>query len=102
MSTTYAIGNIQHSLQALKEVIPPEKWSETPLPVIAAPGWWLDEVRKDMGLADGTIAEIHGCAVTQVDALTEPKLIDHDGKTYSILPQWQRAKAEDTEGGEAA
>jgi hypothetical protein len=102
MSTTYAIGNIQHSLQALKEMIPPEKWSETPLPVIAAPGWWLDEVRKDMGLAGGTIAEIHGCAVTQVDALTEPKLIDHDGKTYSILPQWQRAKAEDTEGGEAA
>jgi long-chain acyl-CoA synthetase len=59
-------------------------------------------VRKDMGLADGTIAEIHGCAVTQVDALTEPKLIDWNGKTYSILPQWQRAKAEDTEGGEAA
>jgi hypothetical protein len=101
MSTTYAIGNIQHSLQALKEMIPPEKWSETPLPVIAAPGWWLDEVRKDMSLADGTIAEIHGCAVTQVDALTEPKLIDWNGKTYSILPQWQRAKAEDTEGGEA-
>ena len=102
MSTTYSIGNIQHSLQALKEMIPPEKWSETPLPVIAAPGWGLDEVRKHMGLADGTIAEIHGCAVTQVDALTEPKLIDWNGKTYSILPQWQRAKAEDTEGGEAA
>jgi hypothetical protein len=99
MSTTHAIANVQHSLMTLKEMIPPEKWSETPLPVIAAPAWWLDEVRKDMGLADGTIAEIHGCAVTQVDALTEPKLIDHDGKTYSILPQWQRAKAEDTEGG---
>lgn len=101
MSTTYAIANVQHSLMALKEMIPPEKWSETPLPVIAAPSWWLDEVRKDMSLADGTIAEIHGCAVICNDVLTEPKLIDHDGKIYSILPQWQRAKAADTEGGES-
>ena len=28
-------------------------------------------------------------------------LIDHDGKRYPILPKWQRAKAADTEGGEA-
>jgi hypothetical protein len=32
---------------------------------------------------------------------TEPWLVDHDGKMYPILPKWQRAKAADTEGGEA-
>jgi len=45
--------------------------------------------------------EIHGCAVIRNDEVTEPWLIDHDGKRYPILPKWQRAKPADTEGGEA-
>lgn len=103
MSTVFAIGNVQHALQALKELIAPEKWSETPLPVIAAPGWWLEEVRKEMNVEEGfEPGEIHGCHVTRMDELDEPMLIDHDGKFYSVLPQWQRAsKAAHAEGGEA-
>lgn len=102
MSTTYAIANVQHSLQALKELIPPEKWSETLLPIIAAPGWWMEELRKEMGVEEGFEPEsIHGCSVMRNDEVTEPWLVDHDGKMYPILPKWQRAKAADTEGGEA-
>lgn len=102
MSTVFAIANVQHALQALKEQISPEKWSETPLPVIAAPGWWMEEVRKELGGEPGLeVAEIHGCAVTRKDEINEPWLIDHDGKMYAILPQWSRAKALDTEGGAA-
>ena len=93
MSAIYAIANVQHALQALKEKIEPHKWGETPLPVIAAPGWWLEEVRKELGVDRGfEPSEIHGCHVTRVDTLTEPMLLDHDGKMYAILPQWMRAK----------
>lgn len=99
----YTIGNVQHALQALKEQIAPEKWSETPLPVIAAPGWWLEEVRKEMNVEAGFEPDsIHGCHVTRNDDITEPLLVDHDGKTYPILPKWLRAKhvaSDDTEGG---
>jgi hypothetical protein len=102
MSTTYAIANVQHSLQALKELIPPEKWSDTPLPVIAAPGWWMEELRTEMNVEKGfEPGEIHGCTVMRRDTLTEPMLIDHDGKMYPILPKWQRAKSVAAEGGEA-
>lgn len=99
MSTVYAIGNIQHALQALKELIAPEKWGETPLPVVAAPGWWMEELRTEMGVEQGfEPGEIHGCTVLRKDELTEPMLIDHDGKMYPVLPQWQRAK-KTAEGG---
>ena len=92
MTTTYAIANVQHSLQALKELIPPEKWSETPLPVIAAPGWWMEELRKEMNVEEGFEPDsIHGCHVTRMDTLTEPMLVDHDGRMYAILPKWMRA-----------
>lgn len=104
MSTTYAIANVQHALMALKEKISPEKWSETPLPVIAAPGWWMEEVRKELGVDPGfEPGEIHGCHVTRMDTVTEPMLIDHDGRMYPILPQWMRAKnaAADSKGGKA-
>jgi len=103
MSATYAIANVQHALQALKEKIPPDQWSETPLPVIAAPGWWMEEVRKELGVEVGfEPGEIHGCHVTRQDNINEPVLIDHDGKVYPILPAWLRAKeaAADSEGGE--
>lgn len=105
MSTTtvYSVANIQHALQALKEQIPPHKWADTPLPVIVAPGWWLEEIRKENNVEEGfEPGEIHGCHVTRNDNMTEPMLLDHDGKLYPILPQWMRAKqAADTEGGEA-
>ena len=92
MSTSYAIANIQHILQALKDRIPPDQWSSTPLPVIAAPSWWIDEVRSDMGVDAGCeIGSIHDCSVIRTDDVTEPRLIDHDGKRYPILPKWQRA-----------
>jgi len=100
MSTVFAIHNVQHALQALKEQIPPNKWDETPLPVIVAPGWWMEDVRKELGGEPGLeVAEVHGCAVMRKDEMTEPMLLDHDGKLYPILPQWARAKAADTEGG---
>ena len=102
-TAVYTIANVQHALQALKEKIEPHKWSETPLPVIAAPGWWLEEVRKELGVEAGfEPGEIHGCHVTRVDTISEPCLIDHDGKVYPILPQWMRASkaAADSEGGE--
>ena len=102
MSTTYAIANVQHSLLALKELIAPEKWGETQLPIIAAPGWWMEELRTEMSIEPGhEVSEIHGCTVLRKDDLTEPMLIDHDGKMYPILPKWQRAKPLGTEGGEA-
>jgi hypothetical protein len=102
MSVTYAIANVQHALQALKERIPPERWAETPLPVITAPGWWLEQVRKELGVEEGfEPGEIHGCHVTRMDTVSEPMLVDHDGKVYPVLPQWMRAKAAaETEGGE--
>lgn len=105
MSTVYAIANVQHALQALKEKIEPHKWAETPLPVIAAPGWFLEQVREEMGVEPGfEPGEIHGCHVTRNDNINEPALIDHDGKVYPILPQWmraaKRAATDDTEGGD--
>lgn len=101
-ATVFTIANVQHALQALKEQIPPEKWSETPLPVILAPGWWLEAVREDLGVEPGfEPGEIHGCHVMRSENVREPMLLDHDGKLYPIQPKWMRAKeAADTEGGE--
>lgn len=105
-TSVYAIANVQHALQALKEKIPPEKWSETPLPVIVAPSWWMTTVREEMGVDPGfEPGEIHGCHVTRNDNVNEPMLLDHDGKLYPILPQWMRAKKAadgvESDGGEA-
>ena len=100
MSAIFAIHNVQHALQALKEQIPPEKWGETPLPVIVAPSWFMEQVRTELGGdPDLEVAEIHGCSVVRNDEMTEPMLLDHDGKMYPVMPAWARAKAADTEGG---
>jgi hypothetical protein len=98
----YTIANVQHALQALKGKIPPNEWSDTPLPVIVAPSWWLEDVREELGVEAGfEPGEIHGCHVTRNDHVTEPMLLDHDGKLYPILPAWLRAKTQaDSEGGE--
>lgn len=93
MSTVFAIANVLHSLQALKETVPPNEWSETPLPVIAAPGWWMRQVAEELGQpADLEPAEVHGCSVVRNDDISEPVLVAHDGKTYPVLPAWMRAK----------
>ena len=98
----YSIANVQHALMALKEKIDPEKWSETPLPVIVAPSWWLEEVRKEMNVEEGfEPGEIHGCHVTRNDNLPEPMLLDHDGRMYSVLPKWLRAANNPTTEGDS-
>ena len=100
--TVYTVANVLHSLMILKEKIPPTQWVDTPLPVIAGPGWWLEEVRQEMGVKEGfEPGEIHGCSIVRNDELKEPCLIDHDGKVYPIFPQWMRTEPADTEGGEA-
>lgn len=92
MSTVFDIANVLHSLQALKETIPAWEWSETPLPVIAAPGWWLRRVAEDLGQpADLEPDRIHGCSVVRNDTLAEPVLVTHDGKVHRIKPAWARA-----------
>ncbi len=100
MSTVYTIGNIQHSLMALKEKIDPDKWGDTPLPVIVGPSWWMSDVANELGAPPGTeLAEIHSCSVIRNDDMTEPMLLDHDGRMYALLPQWMRAKKTAEEGG---
>ena len=92
-STTYAVANVRHALMALKEKIEPSLWNETPLPVIVAPGWWLADLCREMNVEPGDgIHSIHDCRVMESDHLTEPMLLDHDGKLYPILPAWMRAK----------
>lgn len=100
MSNAHAVFNVGAALQILKEQIDPDKWCDTPLPVIAAPHWWLEELRLELGADEGMEPDtIYNCKVVRNDELKEPMLIDHDGKMYPVLPKWQRAKSEDTEGG---
>lgn len=94
MSAVHTIAAVQVALTVLKEKIDPWKWSETPLPVIAAPKWWLDEVARELGVGEeNEPAEIHGCAVVRNDNVPEPVMVDWDGKTYPIIPQWSKAAA---------
>lgn len=92
MTPLHDIGTIQHMLQFLKEKISPEKWSETPLPVIAAPRSWMLEVAQAMGArfedADAVPDMIHGCKVVEKNELARPILIDHDGRVYPIQQGW--------------
>lgn len=86
MSQVVTIAIIAERLQQLKARISPDKWADTPLPVIAAPKWWLDAIVKEFGGEEGDEpGQIHGCSVVRRDTLDEPVLIDHDGKTYKIL-----------------
>ena len=93
MSTPDTVSNILITLQALQETVPPSEWADTPLPVIAGPASWMEEVRRDLGVEPGVVLDsIHGCPVLENNALTEPTLITHDGKMYPALPGWMRAK----------
>lgn len=97
MSNAHAVFNVGAALQILKEQIDPSKWSETPLPIIAAPHWWLEELRIELGADEGMEPDtIHNCTVVRRDELEEPMLVDHDGKMYPVLPKWQRKQQ--TEG----
>ena len=101
MSATFTIANVQHSLMALKEKIAPDQWGDTPLPVIVGPSWWMADVANELGAPPGTeLAEIHSCSVIRNDDMTEPMLLDYDGKLYPLLPQWMRAKKAEAEGGD--
>lgn len=79
------LAAIQVALQLFKDQIPHDQWEDTPLPIIAGPGAWLEAVHA---FADGkpgeVVAELFGCKVTKVDEIDEPVLIRHDGKTYKI------------------
>lgn len=92
MSIEHACANILHTVQALKDEVPPNEWSETPLPVIAAPSWWIAEALAVAGANDGKIETIHECPVIQNDDIAEPVLVAHDGRTFPVLPAWLRAK----------
>lgn len=87
------IATIQHMLLILKDRLDPTLWDETPLPVIAAPSDWLEEVARSLGAfdEDGSLLvpeTIHGCSVVRRDELTEAVLIDHDGRVYPIRAGW--------------
>lgn len=97
MSIADSVSQIFLSLQIIKESIDATAWNDTPLPIIVSPQWWIDEVAKQAALA-GDIApdvvpagfEIHGCSVLLNEHAEEPLMITHDGKVYTVLPDWQR------------
>lgn len=79
------LAAIQIALQFFKDRIPHNEWETTPLPLIAAPGAWLEGVRDFLCAEDGTEpAEIYGCDVVRKDELEWPVLITHDGKAYRV------------------
>lgn len=92
MTPLHDLATIAHMLQFLKEKISPSQWSETPLPVIAAPRTWMLELARSMGAtyedADAVPDTIHGCSVVEKNELERPVLIDHDGKVYPIQIGW--------------
>ena len=87
MHAIYTVAAIAEALQVLKARVPPEQWSETPLPVIAAPGWWMRQIAEQFGAgADELPTMIHDCPVVQQDELAGPVLVDHDGAIYRVDP----------------
>lgn len=107
MSVADAVSNVLITLQHIKENLPLEVMQTAPLPVIASPQWWIDEVAlvaaKD-ALSDEVPAgfEIHGCPVVLKSELDEPMMITHEGKCYPVLPQWQRDERAGVGRGDAA
>lgn len=85
MHKLYTVAAVGEALQVLKARIPPSQWSDTLLPVIAAPGWWMADVAREFGAAEGDVPhQIHGCPVVRQDDLQAPVLVDHDGSVYRI------------------
>lgn len=79
------LAAIKLALQHFKDKIPHHEWSDTPLPVIAAPMSWLRGLAASMGQPDDILpAQIHGCSVVRKDEINEPVLITHDGKAYKV------------------
>lgn len=90
VSNVTIIAIIAERLQQLKAKIEPSKWAETPLPVIAAPRSWVDDVRAEFGGGepeDFVLDQIHDCKVVVQEGIEEPCLIDHDGKVYRLVPK---------------
>lgn len=83
------VATMLHMLQYLKEKVPPHQWADTPLPVLAAPRSWLQQLGQELGVADDAEPDtVHGCSVVCMDELDAPALIDHDGKVYPIPRGW--------------
>ena len=79
------VAAIQVALHHFKEQIPPDQWDTTPLPIIAAPRAWMEELSQSLGQEPGMVPEtIHGCSVVQHDGIGEPALVTHDGKAYKL------------------
>lgn len=61
--------------------------------VVAAPQWWVQKLKEAHGVG-GTDLEIDnfcGCAVKVMD-VPEPTLVAADGRMWSLLPAWLRAR----------
>src|SRR3954468_11154571 len=79
------IAAIQVALHHFKDQIPPDQWDSTPLPVIAAPRAWMEELSQALGQEPGVVPEaIHNCAVLENNGIDEPALITHDGRAYKL------------------
>lgn len=85
-NTLYTLSQILLTLQELKERIHPAAWADTPLPIVAAPGSWIEQLAIDLGHPGEIPESIHGCSVVRKDELPDPVLITHDGKVYRITP----------------
>lgn len=92
MSIADAAAQVLISLQAIQQSLDPVTWADTPLPVIAAPQSFIDELAAAAPPHDPATStyELHGCQVVFEPNATEPVMIAHDGKVYPVLPEWLR------------
>lgn len=99
MKSLNDVTTILHMLQYLKDKVPPQQWDETPLPVIAAPRWWMRQLAVEFcgdHMDDEHEIEpsrIHGCEIVCQDELDAPVMIDHDGRVYPIARGWAASTA---------
>lgn len=82
-------------------VTPPPAWFP---PVIAAPQWFLDEVREAYGQTrtDYEVDELCGLKVIQSDKFGEPIVVQANGNHYTVVPEWARRTAAQLQAEDAA
>jgi hypothetical protein len=106
MTITYDLLAIHAIRDAVGRDLTPEQAKDTPTPVVAAPGWWLDEVAREMGQEEGMHpVSIHSCDVLREDSLDEPCMVAHTDKVYRVrqaVPKLGASGLEQTEDGPAA
>ena len=61
--------------------------------LIASPGWWLVQAKDFFQQLepDAELGELHGVPVLRNDGADEPMLIAKDGRTWKLLPSYERA-----------